>query len=45
MDREDTPATQGVPCCFREYEVPRDGAWTRVENGIPKHIEIIRSVL
>ena len=23
----------------------RAGAWTRVENGIPKHIEIIRSVL
>jgi len=45
MDRPDLLAAQGVPCCFREYEALRDGTWTRVENGIPKHTEIIRSVV
>ncbi len=45
MDRQDLLTAQGLPCCFREYEVLRDGAWTRVENGIPKHTEIIRSVV
>lgn len=45
MDRQDLLAAQGIPCCFREYEVLRDKAWIRVENGIPNHTEIMRSVL
>jgi len=45
MDRQDLLTAQGIPCCFREYEVLRDGIWEQAENGIPKHTEIIRSVL
>jgi len=44
MDRQDLLTAQGILCCFREYDVRRDGTWIRVENGIPKHTEIIRSV-
>ncbi len=45
MDREDLLTAQGIPCCFREYEVFSEGAWVRVQNGIPKHTERIRGVL
>jgi hypothetical protein len=43
MDRLDVLNAQGLPCCFREYEVYRDGEWVRVENGVPGHTERIRS--
>jgi hypothetical protein len=44
MDRADLLTAQGIPCVFRAYEVWRDGAWQRVENGIPASTERIRSV-
>ncbi len=44
MDRLDLVTAQGIPCCFREYEVSCDGAWIRVPNGIPKHTERIRGM-
>jgi hypothetical protein len=31
-----------IPCAFRSYDVLRDGAWTSVENGIPRKSERIR---
>ncbi len=43
-DRRDLVTAQGIPCCFREYEVFVDGDWIRVQNGIPKHTERIRGV-
>jgi len=45
MDRLDVLTAQGIPCCFREYEVLSDGVWTQMQNGIPKHTERIRSVV
>ncbi len=45
MDRQDLLKAQGIPCCFREYEVLGDEGWIRVRNGIPKHTERIRGVL
>jgi murein DD-endopeptidase MepM/ murein hydrolase activator NlpD len=36
MDNQDPRRAQGIPCCFREYEVFQDGAWRLVQNGIPK---------
>lgn len=41
-DRADLLNARGIPCCFREYEVFRDGEWVTVENGVPKHTERIR---
>lgn len=32
----------GLPCCFREYEVYREGAWHTVRAGIPGPTERIR---
>ena len=42
MDREDARTAQGIPCCFREYEVFQDAAWRLVQDGIPKHTDRIR---
>lgn len=42
MDREDPRQAQGIPCCFREYEVLVQGTWQIVRNGIPKHTDMIR---
>ncbi len=42
MDHLDPWKAQGVPCCFREYEVFQEGAWRRVQNGIPKATDRIR---
>ena len=44
MDQAELLKAQGVPCCFREYEVYRDGEWLRVHNGIPRHTERIRGM-
>lgn len=43
MDHRDPRVAQGLPCCFRQYEVLGDGVWEVVYNGIPKHTERIRS--
>jgi murein DD-endopeptidase MepM/ murein hydrolase activator NlpD len=44
MDGPDPLTARGVPCAFREYEVWRDGAWQRVESGIPLSTDRLRSV-
>jgi hypothetical protein len=42
MDHPDPLQAQGLPCCFREYEVFQDGSWRPIQNGIPKDTERIR---
>lgn len=42
MDHPDPWKAQGLPCCFREYEVFEDGAWRKVQNGIPRATDRIR---
>jgi murein DD-endopeptidase MepM/ murein hydrolase activator NlpD len=42
MDAADPWKAQGIPCCFRAYEVLQDGTWQRVQNGIPKATDRIR---
>lgn len=44
MDHPDPRKAQGVPCCFREYEVLRYEEWVTVRNGIPKDTERIRKL-
>ena len=44
MDSADLLNARGVPCAFRRYDVLRDGAWARVENGIPGRGDRIRAV-
>ena len=44
MDSPDLLAAGGIPCAFREYEVDRGGRWERVERGIPRKTDRIRSV-
>lgn len=44
MDREDPRQAQGILCCFREYEVLRDGKWMTVYNGIPTDTDRIRKL-
>jgi murein DD-endopeptidase MepM/ murein hydrolase activator NlpD len=45
MDSADPLKARGVPCAFREYLVDRDDRWERLESGIPRRHERIRSVL
>ncbi len=42
MDDQDPRKAQGIPCCFREYEVLREGAWHLVQNSIPRDTDRIR---
>ena len=42
MDHPDPWKAQGIPCCFRVYEVFQNGAWRLVQNGIPKATDRIR---
>jgi murein DD-endopeptidase MepM/ murein hydrolase activator NlpD len=42
MDSADLMSANGIPCAFRSYEVLRNGAWVRVENGIPRRTDRIR---
>ena len=42
MDHPDPWKAQGIPCCFRDFEVFHDGAWQHVQNGIPKATDRIR---
>jgi hypothetical protein len=43
MDSTDVLKAGGIPCAFREYEVDRAGRWDRVERGIPRKTDRIRS--
>ena len=43
MDSADPLNARGVPCAFRSYDVLSDGAWVRVENGIPGRRDRIRA--
>lgn len=42
MDHPDPWQAQGIPCCFREYEVLEGGDWHLVKNGIPKSTDRMR---
>jgi murein DD-endopeptidase MepM/ murein hydrolase activator NlpD len=44
MDSADPLRAKGIPCAFTEYLVRRPGGWERVEGGIPRRGERIRSV-
>jgi murein DD-endopeptidase MepM/ murein hydrolase activator NlpD len=44
MDQPDPWKAQGIPCCFRDYEVFEGGAWRPVQNGIPKKTDRIRKL-
>jgi hypothetical protein len=44
MDSADPLEAKGVPSAFAAYEAERDGRWERVERGIPRRRERIRSV-
>jgi hypothetical protein len=44
MDHADPRKAQGIPCCFRDYEVLHRGTWHRVQNGIPKASDRIRKL-
>jgi hypothetical protein len=44
MDHRDPRKAQGIPCCFRDYEVLREGAWHLVQNGIPRDTDRIRKL-
>jgi hypothetical protein len=41
MDHPDPRKAQGIPCCFREYEVFHEGTWHLVQNGIPEDTDRI----
>jgi hypothetical protein len=43
-DGRDPLTANGVACAFAAYEALRDGEWRRVERGIPRRRERIRSV-
>jgi hypothetical protein len=44
MDHPDPWKAQGIPCCFRDYEVFYKGSWHLVQNGIPKATDRIRKL-
>lgn len=44
MDSADPFRAKGIPCAFAEYLVQRGRQWERVERGIPRRLERIRSV-
>ena len=44
MDHPDPWKAQGIPCCFRDYEVFHQGGWRLVQNGIPKATGRIRKL-
>jgi murein DD-endopeptidase MepM/ murein hydrolase activator NlpD len=44
MDSPDPLRAKGIPCAFEAYLARRDGAWERVERGVPARYERIRSV-
>lgn len=42
MDRADIVNAQGLPCCFRRYELLRNGSWTWVSNHTPALRQFVR---
>ena len=42
MDHINPQKAQGIPCCFREYEVYEHDDWHTVQNGMPKTTDRIR---
>jgi murein DD-endopeptidase MepM/ murein hydrolase activator NlpD len=42
MDHRDPWQAQGIPCCFRRYQVYENNAWRAVDNGIPKATDRLR---
>jgi hypothetical protein len=44
MDSTHPLRAKGIPCAFAAYLVQRAGRWERVEHGIPRRLERIRSV-
>lgn len=44
MDHQDPWKAQGIPCCFRDYEVFHQGIWRVIEHGIPKSTDRIRKL-
>jgi hypothetical protein len=44
MDDLSLKRAKGLPCCFREYEVFKDGVWRKVINGIPGRYDRIRVI-
>lgn len=44
MDHPDPWRAQGIPCCFRDYEVYVKGAWRTVHNAIPKTTDRLRKL-
>jgi len=44
MDHQDPWKAQGILCCFRDYEVFREGAWRLVQDSIPKATDRIRKL-
>jgi hypothetical protein len=42
MDRANILEAQGLPCCFREYQALRGGAWRKVTEGVPGKGEFVR---
>jgi hypothetical protein len=45
MDNRDPWKAQGIPCCFRDFDVFEHGVWRRVENGIPRAADRIRKLV
>ncbi|WP_455204673.1 M23 family metallopeptidase [Kaarinaea lacus] len=43
MDGPSLKDAQGLPCCFKQYELWQDGQWRKVENGIPGRYDRIRA--
>jgi hypothetical protein len=43
MDSPELLRAKGIACAFREYLVDRRGRWERVEHGIPRRSDRIRS--
>ncbi|GAB4445510.1 MAG: hypothetical protein Kow00120_15530 [Anaerolineae bacterium] len=44
MDHPDPWKAQGIPCCFRDYEVFSGGHWRAAQNGIPRATDRIRKL-
>ena len=42
MDGPSLMEANGLPCCFREYEVWNEDSWSKVNNGIPGRYDRIR---
>jgi len=42
MDGPSLMSAEGLPCCFREYEIWEEGVWRKVYNGIPGRYDRIR---